>query len=178
MGAGSVQSKRKKLILENDCDPTKSSNPASNKKPLEALFRDDKHRTPATTSHQESGREEKKHPLQWIIAFMVFGTLVAASIAARYTEKQWETAADQERKSLRAYIIISDFGVFCPDCGDRTLTSASPVTYVNSIRSRFENNGLTPATKVAGITNLWPGREITRSSQVISLSRIMNKMGS
>jgi hypothetical protein len=160
VGGASVLNKREKLILENDCDPTKSSNPVSNKKPLEALFRDDKHCTPAITSHQESGFEEKKHPLEWVIAFMLFGTLVATSIAACYTKKQWETAADQEQKSLRAYIIISDFGVFCPDCGDKTLTSASPVTYANSIRSRFENNGLTPATKVAGITNLWPVRGI------------------
>ena len=160
MGGASVLNKRKKLILENDCDQTKSSNPAPNKKPLEALFRDNKHCTPAIASHQESSFEEKKHPLEWVIAFMLFSTLVATSIAACYTKKQWEMAADQEQKSLRAYIIISDFGVFCPDCGDKTLTSASPVTYANSIRSRFENNGLTPATKVAGITNLWPVRGI------------------
>src|SRR3954451_17282828 len=57
-----------------------------------------------------------KHPLEYaIFAFLVL-TFVATSVAACYTRNQWITAADAEKRQLRAYIFLdiatmSDFGV-------------------------------------------------------------------
>jgi hypothetical protein len=48
----------------------------------------------------------KKHPLEWAIAILLLFTLIATSIAACYTKKQWETAVDNEHKSLRAYVSL------------------------------------------------------------------------
>jgi len=62
---------------------------------------------------------------------------------------------------LRAYLIVTDLGVFCPDCGDNTLTTDILPHLKNSIRSRVENNGQTPAYDVTGATD-WgyePGKD-------------------
>jgi hypothetical protein len=53
-------------------------------------------------------------------------------------------------------MIVSDFGVFCHDCGDNTLTATALPEIKNSIRYRIENSGQTPASDVTTITNWWP----------------------
>lgn len=69
---------------------------------------------------------------------------------------QLHTSRDTEIRQLRAYLIVTDFGVFCPDCGDTALTPNARADIKNSLRSRIENNGQTPALQVIGITNWWP----------------------
>lgn len=136
-----------KSILENDCEPIERGNRASDDKPLEALFRGEKHRASPTPSPQENGGGVKKHPLEWIIAFMVFGTLIATSVAAWYTKKQWETASDQEMRTLRAYFIIKDIAVVCKECGDVRISPTPPESTSNTISILIENTGQTPGHK-------------------------------
>jgi hypothetical protein len=72
-------------------------------------------------------RHGPKHPLEWAIAVMLLFTLIATGAAAYYTRNQWLTADDQEKRSLRAYLIVTSarfakddsgklkFGVTGPD---------------------------------------------------------------
>jgi hypothetical protein len=85
--------------------------------------------------------------------WLLLGTLMAASCAAYYTRQQWLTATDNEKRSLRAYIILTDVGIFCPDCGDTALIPQALPEIRNSIRLRIENNGQTPAYNVSSVTN-------------------------
>ncbi|MGP8232361.1 MAG: hypothetical protein ACLQL2_06805 [Methylovirgula sp.] len=71
------------------------------------------------------------------------------------SNRQLAISKDTEHRSLRAYMIITDFGVACPDCGDIAL-SADTYGMRNAILTRFENNGQTPAFQVEGITNWLP----------------------
>jgi hypothetical protein len=58
----------------------------------------------ARDSHTNSN-SDKKHPLDWwIFIFLVF-TFIATATAACYTRKQWITADDSEKRSLRAYVM-------------------------------------------------------------------------
>jgi hypothetical protein len=62
-------------------------------------------------------------------------TLIATSVAACYTRKQWLTADDQERRSLRAYVFVE---------GSFFEQNAESATFKISIK----NSGQTPAYKV------------------------------
>jgi hypothetical protein len=75
---------------------------------------------------------EKKHPLEWATFLMLLGTLIATGLAANYTRKQWLSAEDTERRTLRAYLAIT------PNLKvDRTKTEFS-----------IDNFGQTPAKTV------------------------------
>jgi hypothetical protein len=101
--------------------PTDSGNRASNDKP----------------SAPPSGADAaKKHPLEWAIAFLLFGTLVATAFAAFYTKKQWETATDTEQRSLRAYVM--------PTQATITIDDSNNV----SVHIVTKNFGQTPASQV------------------------------
>jgi hypothetical protein len=66
-------------------------------------------------------------------------TAIATSVAAYYTTKQWETAQDQERRSLRAYLGIANYKV------DRA---------EGAITFDIANGGQTPARNVRVVRNL------------------------
>jgi hypothetical protein len=74
---------------------------------------------------------------KWEIGLLI-GTLIAAGTAAYYTRKQWRTADDQERRSLRAYVLPDKISVMIDH------PSANFVT----IQVLFKNFGLTPAIHV------------------------------
>ena len=61
---------------------------------------------------------------------------------------------DAEMRSLRAYLILAELGVVCPDCGDTALTPNALAPIENSILLRIENSGQTPARGVVGVINL------------------------
>lgn len=140
--------------MEGDGKPTNNSQSTSDGSPIEPSV----DKKPVNASfHKSNGSREQKHPLEWFIGILLLFTLIATSVAACYTRRQWITAEDNEKRSLRAYIIVTDFGVFCPDCGETVLTPNARSDIRNSIRSRIENSGQTPASEVVGITNWWPG---------------------
>jgi hypothetical protein len=90
--------------LENDRDPSDEPQTTADEKPNEATVGGDEHSAPDAPCHRCNGRREQKHPLEFAIALLLFGTLVATSFAACYTRKQWLTAADSEVRQLRAYV--------------------------------------------------------------------------
>lgn len=99
-----------------------------------------------------------KNPSNWIQLF----TLLSVAIYTLFTycilqnsQEQVSVSRDNEQRSLRAYVVLTDFGIFCPDCGDTLLAPNGRPDIRNSIRTRMENNGQTPASEVVGITNWW-----------------------
>jgi hypothetical protein len=80
---------------------------------------------------------EKKHPLEWATFLMLLGTLVATGFAANYTRKQWLSAEDTERRTLRAYIALSNSQQPSPLNVDNTKTTFW-----------LDNFGQTPAKNV------------------------------
>ena len=67
-------------------------------------------------------------------------------------EAQIGVAKDTEKRQLRAYIVITDFSVVCPDCGDDT--GGPPWPFRNTVRYKVENSGQTPAYHVRN-TSYW-----------------------
>ncbi len=59
-------------------------------------------------SDSQNCKTSKKHPLDWAIAIFLLFTLIATSIAACYTKRQWETAVDNEQRQVRAYVFLKD----------------------------------------------------------------------
>jgi hypothetical protein len=91
---------------------------------------------------------------------------VEARRQAKAAEDQVGIAGDTEYRQLRAYVVLTDLGVFCPDCGDSTLTTDVLPQMKNTIRCRIENNGQTPAYDVTAATD-WvyvPEKNATLSS--------------
>ena len=90
-----------------------------------------------------TGCSQKKHPLEWALEIgvflLLFSTLIATSFAAYFTAKQWQTADDQERRSLRAYLGVADYKV------DRV---------AGAIVFTVANGGQTPARDVRMVRNL------------------------
>jgi hypothetical protein len=90
-----------------------------------------------------SGGNQTKHPFEWALEIGIFMllllTLIATSCAAYFTKKQWETADDQEKRSLRAYLGIADYKV------DR---AEGVITF------NIANGGQTPARDVRVVRNL------------------------
>jgi hypothetical protein len=61
---------------------------------------------------------------------------------------------EAQMRGLRAYLILAELGVVCPDCGDTALTPNALAPIKNSILLRIENSGQTPARGVVGVINL------------------------
>lgn len=93
-------------------------------------------------------KAESKHPLEWGIFIFAIGTTVATAFAACATWGQWGTAEHQERMSLRAYVVVTGFGVYCPDCGDNATVPKDIIVTRNATNIIIENNGQTPAYNV------------------------------
>jgi hypothetical protein len=93
--------------LENDAQPSESNTAAPNDKPAEAIPPSEEKTTIDAESKRKSS-PDGKHPLEWGIAIMLFGTLIATAFAACYTRQQWITADDSEKRSLRAYVGVED----------------------------------------------------------------------
>jgi hypothetical protein len=100
---------------------------------------------------------DKKHPLEWAIAFMLLGTLVATGFAACYTRKQWITAEDTEKRSLRAYLGVDNenFVLNCTYCTDlsRRPDYTKDLTDDDSLIVPVTNYGHTPAFDAVGYFN-------------------------
>ena len=98
---------------------------------------------------------------EWLIAVMVFGTLVATGVAAYYTKRQWETAADYERRSLRAYMgLYTDVPIklHCDSCSAASANKSGGLSKWddNFISITIKNFGQTPAYRVHIHTNYLP----------------------
>jgi len=142
-GGGDVFSKIEKSILENDSKPTDGSEEASETKPLESSTGSDKHRTPDSKANCkcDHAKKENPHPLEWAIGILLFFTLVATGLAARFTYDQAVTADDSEKRSLRAYI-----GIVHPP--NETMINAFFPPVVPTAVFDVKNFGQTPAYKV------------------------------
>jgi hypothetical protein len=62
----------------------------------------------ATVNGKDPPKRDRKHPLDYFIAFFLVLTFIATAFAACYTRKQWITADDAEKRSLRAYLIAEN----------------------------------------------------------------------
>jgi hypothetical protein len=89
----------------------------------------------------------------------IAGLLVCIAIGLSWY--QITRIRDTEQRSLRAYLVLAEFGVLCPDCGDVSLTPRGVPSIKNAIQLRIENVGQTPARQVIGTTNLYsvPGNQ-------------------
>src|ERR1700730_11509321 len=56
-------------------------------------------------------KPDKNNWLEYLIFPFVVITAVATTCAARYTYKQWLTADDTEKRSLRAYAFANQIGI-------------------------------------------------------------------
>jgi hypothetical protein len=101
-----------------------------------------------------------QHRLLDIVAIVI---AVFAFCAAAW---QGLVARDTERRSLRAYMILTELGVFCPDCGDTALAPNTLTGTRNSIRFRIENSGQTPAYDVSTVTNWVPVYDVGESVRI------------
>lgn len=64
---------------------------------------------------------------------------------------------DSEERQLRAYILVTDFGVVCQPCRDTTLTLPNFPGGLNSaLMMRIQNSGETPASHIKPTFNWWP----------------------
>lgn len=116
---------------------------------------------------------------QAAIAVIAVLTLGAAITAACYTKKQWETAYEQERLSLRAYVGPTKVELQCLRCDDPanlSLTNVVPKTPPTkpipfppgaNIILRFENSGLTPGYEIDENVTI---RQISKSALSEDLS--------
>lgn len=62
---------------------------------------------PPADADKPQAKPEPKHWLEYAIFVFVIATALATGAAAYYTRQQWLTAADQEKRSLRAYLAIN-----------------------------------------------------------------------
>jgi hypothetical protein len=125
--------------LESDSKPAKDGNQTPDAKPSDAVLQCVEHGKPKSDRQQSSTQYESKHPLEYaIFAFLVL-TAVFTGIAASYTRKQWITADDAEKRSLRAYV----------GAGLVSVGKDPP-----QIGIAIENHGQTPAINVQ-VFNSW-----------------------
>jgi hypothetical protein len=127
--------------LENDSEPSKTRNQHPNGKPTDSLG-SEKHSDPKPCADQSSRHyETKKHPLDFGIFILLFFTLIATSIAACYTRKQWLTADDAEKQQLRAFVISNKIQII--NYGARENRALEW-----EVSAIIENTGNTPARKL------------------------------
>jgi hypothetical protein len=112
-----------------------------------------------------------------LVAVAAFRTSIAALTEAQKqsaeahrqadaAEVQIGVAKDTAERQLRAYIVVSDTAVICPDCGDTARAPSTLPGISNFVDLRMENNGQTPAYNVSPIVNWWPVKEATKSAKL------------
>lgn len=118
--------------------------------------------TQEVKAQQAATQNEQTRMLRWTMRWTAVAAVagsaafVAAAVYADISYKQWQQARDQERRQLRAYMVLTDLALYCPDCGDTTFVpSVQPISR-NAIVHRIENNGQTPAHQVSIVLNWWP----------------------
>jgi hypothetical protein len=94
--------------LESDSKPAADGNQTSDAKPLDAAVRRVEHGEPKANGRQSRTQREGKHPLEYAIFVFLVLTAIFTGIAACYTRKQWITADDTEKRSLRAYVSVAN----------------------------------------------------------------------
>jgi hypothetical protein len=128
--------------MENDRKPTNDGAQGSDDKPLNAVPSRVEHGEPQANGHRCRSRAEK-HPMEWFLESGIFllllFTLIATSVAACYTRKQWLTADDSEKRDLRAYVYLETHTVPFPRDG-------TPNRY--AVALKLTNNGKTWARKL------------------------------
>ncbi len=127
--------------MENDSEPSANHHDGSDNDPSEAAPAGRESHNPNSGNSEARRAYEKKHPLDvWIFVFLVF-TFLATSAAAYFTGKQWLTADDQERRSLRAYVTAN---------GGGATISIEPTTKKIMMHGavQIHNTGNTPAYKL------------------------------
>jgi hypothetical protein len=155
--------------VESDADPPKADNPAHSDEPSEPSSWGDEHSAINSPSDTDPSNN-KKHPLEWAIALMLFGTLVATGFAACYTRRQWITSTDTEHRQLRAYVGVEDHKISGIAIGERPhlevviknfcQTPASEVSYwVASIIDTARKPSRLSAAPFGGEGVLFPGRQ-------------------
>jgi hypothetical protein len=87
-----------------------------------------------------------RDPIFWLF----FVPLVAAGLAAFFTYKQWLTAEDQERHSLRAYVSVQKIAVSGLPNGNNSET----VWYIGPV---WENTGNSTARRLKASSDCKPG---------------------
>ena len=92
--------------------------------------------------------------------------VVFALCALLLTTCQIWTIRDNAQRQLRAYIVVSDTAVSCPDCGDTARAPRTLPGISNFIVLRMANNGQTPAYNVSPVINWWPVKEATKSAKL------------
>ena len=95
----------------------------------------------------------------WATVAGIIVVIAYTSVAAWQaclTRQQLDVSQDTEHRQLRAYMIVTDFAVSCPDCGDNSFVPSVKTVYKNLIAYRMENNGQTPAHQVGPIISWWP----------------------
>lgn len=125
-----------------------------------ALSRDEETKPP-TRQYSCDTKVQGKHWLEYGVFLTGIGSIIIACIAACFSWYQGWVARDAEQRSLRAYMIVTDLGVFCPDCGDTVLTGPAFPDMKNSVRFRIENGGQTPASDVTTTTNWIPVYDVS-----------------
>lgn len=97
--------------MENDSEPSKNGQNHSENKGVEAPSQSDENAKPDTSNPKRNSKEGRITPFkiaEFVLLVLVF---IATATAAYYTKKQWETADDQEKRALRAYVGIAQHGI-------------------------------------------------------------------
>jgi hypothetical protein len=132
-------------LVENS-EPPDYNNEAPDNKPDETIAGGMENVQPYTDKNREWSQYEKKHPLEYAIAILLALTMIATGVAACYTKKQWETAADAEKRTLRAYVIVPS-GSDAKGNNTIRIENAQPgqpiIAWVT-----MQNQGQTPAYKL------------------------------
>jgi hypothetical protein len=126
-----------------------------------ALSTTDDGRKLATAGDQSS--RDHHDPIARIIG--IVGAVIAAC-ALVLTFWQILTIRDNAQRQLRAYIVVSDTAVICPDCGDTARSPSTLPGITNFAVFRMQNNGQTPAYNVSPVINWWPVKEATKSAKL------------
>jgi hypothetical protein len=103
--------------------------------------------TEAIISSSDGSSRESGKPI-------AIAALVVACVAAAISWYQGTTMRDAKMRGLRAYLILAELGVVCPDCGDTALTPNAAAPIKNSVLLRIENSDQTPARGVIGVINM------------------------
>jgi hypothetical protein len=114
--------------MESDPKPSDNDKTDSKEKPEPAIAV-----SQPNTGCKHCCRHEPKKTFENIL---LVGVLLATSVAAYFTGRQWLTADDQERRSLRAYIGVSDQQIHNVAINQRP-----------RIQVKLKNFGQTPATE-------------------------------
>jgi hypothetical protein len=145
-------SDQKPQITKKADNPSKTHNDGSINPSANTTLSSSEIEEPPTSTHTANSKIEDKHWLDYVTASLALIAAIAATLLGSY---QGWVARDTEKRQLRAYMVLTDLGVFCPDCGDKSLVTDILPNIKNSMRTRLENNGQTPAREVNGITNWW-----------------------